>query len=171
MNTTDIREIRKSFGLTQSQVSEITGIPLRTLKNWEAFEVNPNNPEAREPSFWAKRYVLKEIENFRVPAFKIRNSNVENYAEICKKFSHDTAGWSGLIEYNFYTTDSGDWSETSDNAHDGVDVKWAFHLTDKEIEMRAAEELFEKLMEELDLAISDKWNSGEFETIFDKFDF
>ncbi len=166
-----IKEARKKRGLTQLQVSMVTDIPLKTLKNWEAFEANPNNSEAREPSTWAKKYVLKEIENFGAPKFKIRNSNVENYAEICKKFAHDTAGWGGLIEYNFYTTDGSEWVETSDNAHGGIDVKWAFHLTDAEIEMRAAEELFEKLMEEIELIINDECDLDVLETVFDTFDF
>ncbi len=167
--STNIREVRKSFGMTQLQVSELTGVPLRTLKNWEAFEVNPNNPEAREPSTWAVKYVLKEIENFRKPKFKIKNLSVQNYSEICKKFSSDTSDWSGLDNYSFYTTSGAGWEETSDNAHGGVDVKWAFHLSDEEIEMRAAEELFEKLMDNIQLGIDEEYDFEQMQSIVDSF--
>ena len=31
-----IKEIRVKYGLTQSQVSNITGVPFRSIQNWEA---------------------------------------------------------------------------------------------------------------------------------------
>lgn len=30
-----MKELRKKYGLTQKQLSEITGIPVRTIQNWE----------------------------------------------------------------------------------------------------------------------------------------
>lgn len=36
-----IKEIRQNFGYTQKQFSEITGIPKRTVEDWEAERRNP----------------------------------------------------------------------------------------------------------------------------------
>lgn len=47
MNTKDIREI---FGWTQKQMAEITGIPLRTIENWD-FRNNMKQ--------WIHEYILK----------------------------------------------------------------------------------------------------------------
>lgn len=33
MNT--IKEVRKKYGLTQHQLADLTGIPFRTIQNWE----------------------------------------------------------------------------------------------------------------------------------------
>lgn len=166
-----IKEARKIANLSQADTAAITGIPIKTLQNWEAYENNPESAGGREPGKGIKELVIEKILNYIKPKFKIRNSSVAAYAEICKKFSSDTAEWGGLYEFNYYTTDGSDWKETCDNSHNGVDVSWAFHLSAEEIEQRAAEELYEQLMNELDLADSDGWDSDNFKTIYDKFNF
>lgn len=158
----NIKEARLQAGLTRIQMSELLEIPIRTIQDWEL--------EKRVPSKWAKNLIIKEL-NRRSNQLKIKNSSIEKFAEICKKFSSDTAEWGGLDEYNYYTTDANGWVETSDNAHGGVDVSWAFHLSAEEIEQRAAEELYERLMNELYLADSDGWEAEKFKIIYDKFNF
>lgn len=158
-----IKEARKMAGLTQASMSIWLGIPTRTIEDWET--------EKRNPPKWVERLVVEKLQKINKPEFKIYSDSVKNYAEICKKFSYDTEEWGGLDGYKFYTTDGASWEETSDNAHGGVDVSWAFHLTDEEIEMRAAEELLEQLMNELNLADSDGWDSDSFKAIYDKFNF
>lgn len=158
-----IKEARKMAGLTQASMSIWLGIPTRTIEDWET--------EKRNPPKWVERLVVEKLQNINKPEFKIYSDSVKNYAEICKSFSKDTSEWGGLDDYSFYTTDSSSWEETSDNAHGGVDVSWAFHLSDEEIEMRAAEELLEQLMNELNLADSDGWDSDSFKAIYDKFNF
>lgn len=76
-----------------------------------------------------------------------------------------------LNENKYYTTNGSSWEETPDNAHDGVEVRWAFHLTEDEINQRAGEELFEQLLNEIELATNDKWDSDSFENIYNKFNF
>lgn len=39
MNT--IKEMRRKYGLTQKQFADITGIPKRTVENWEEEKRNP----------------------------------------------------------------------------------------------------------------------------------
>lgn len=158
-----IKEARKNAGLTQAEMSLILGIPKRTIEDWETGKIKPRT--------WAERLVVEKLVNLNKKSFKISNSNVLNYAEICKRFSIDTAEWGNLDEYSFYTTNGSSWKETSDNAHDGVDVSWAFHLTEEEIEMSAAEELYAQLMYEINLADCDNWDSDSFEIILKKFTF
>lgn len=160
-----IKEARKMAGLTQAGMSLALGIPRRTIEDWEAGRINPRD--------WAEKLVIDKLLNLNKPEFKIYSDSVKNYAEICKSFSKDTSEWGGLDDFKFYTTKGASWEETSDNAHGGVDVSWAFHLPDDDIEMRAAEELFEQLMNELDLADSDGWysDSFRFRKIYDKFNF
>lgn len=166
-----IKEARKIANLSQAETATLTGIPIKTLQHWEAFENNPESSGAREPGKGIKELVVDKILNYNKPQFKIRNSSVEKYAEICKKFAEETADWGGLDEYKFYTTDGFGWTETADNANNGADVSWAFNLSADEIEQRAAEELFEQLMNELDLADSDNWDSDGYKNIYDKFNF
>lgn len=166
-----IKEARKIANLSQAEAATLTGIPVKTLQHWEAYENNPESSGAREPGKGVKELVIEKILNYSKPQFKIRNSSVEKYAEICKKFAEETADWGGLDEYKFYTTDGSGWTENTDNVNNGADVSWAFHLSADEIEQRAAEELFEQLMNELDLADSDNWGSDGYKNIYDKFNF
>lgn len=158
----NIKEARLQAGLTRVKMSELLGIPIRTIQDWEL--------EKRIPSEWVKKLVIQEL-NRMSNQLKIRNSSVEKFAEICKKFASDTAEWGGLDEYKYYTTDVSDWKESCDNFHNGVDVSWAFHLSAEEIEQRAAEELYERLMNEIYLADSDGWEAEKFKIIYDKFNF
>lgn len=158
-----IKEARQKAGLTQAQMSTVLGIPKRTIEDWETEKIKPRA--------WAESLVVKKLENFNKPAFKINNSSVLNYAEICKKFSADTTEWGDLDEFKFYTTDGSEWKETCDNAHNGVDVSWAFQLSNEEIEQQAAEQLYELLLEELNLAMSDGWDTEDFEMLCNKFNF
>lgn len=158
-----IKEARKAAGLTQAGMSLALGIPKRTIEDWET--------EKRTPPMWVENLVIEKLQNLNKSEFHINSDSVKNYAEICKRFSNDTAEWGGLDKYEFYTTNGADWKETPDNAHGGVDVSWAFHLPADEIEMRAAKELLEQLMNELDLADSDGWGSDSFKAIYNKFNF
>lgn len=42
-----IKEIRQKYNLTQRQLSDITGIPKRTIENWDAGERKPPEYMAR----------------------------------------------------------------------------------------------------------------------------
>jgi hypothetical protein len=66
---------------------------------------------------------------------------LDNYIKSCKKFAKDTKNWSSLDRCKFYTDDGrGEWLETSDNAHGGVRVDWAYGLSEKDVNRRAFEE-------------------------------
>ena len=49
-----IREARKFAGLTQAKMSELLGIPKRTIENWES--------GSRKCSEWAERLVVEKLE-------------------------------------------------------------------------------------------------------------
>lgn len=161
-----IKEARNKIGWSQALMSEIMKIPKRTIENWESGVATP-------PSY-VEKLIVDDIERRkapRVPEFRIENSSVERYAEICKAFAHESAEWSHLPN-SFFTTDgSYDWKESSDNAHGGVDVSWAFGLDDYRIEYSAAERLLELLREEIQLAVDDGWDIESLEETLKKFNF
>lgn len=79
----------------------------------------------------------------------ITTGMVQGYEACCKKFAADTRRWGNYDEYNFYSTDgSGDWYESCDNDKGGLDVKWAFHMTTREIE-RGIRKYLEDLIEDM----------------------
>ena len=49
-----IREARKFAGLTQAKMSELLGIPKRTIENWESGFKCPE---------WAERLVVEKLES------------------------------------------------------------------------------------------------------------
>lgn len=103
---------------------------------------------------------------------KFTPENIKKYEEICKCFATESSEWNRLDNLTFYTTASHSykgWKETSDNAHGGIDVSWAFHLKPEEIESRAAEELLKSLLDEFQAAVSDGWELEEFESLYHKY--
>lgn len=50
----EIKEARLAAGLSQAKMSEILGIPIRTIENWESGRRNPPK--------WAKKLIVKELE-------------------------------------------------------------------------------------------------------------
>ena len=44
MNAPDVKQIRESFDLSQSQFSALLGISVRTLQNWEQGRRKPRGP-------------------------------------------------------------------------------------------------------------------------------
>lgn len=163
----NIKEKRNQIGWSQAAMSACLKIPKRTIENWES--------GVSTPPPYVESLIVNEIDRLmqpKVPAFTIRNESVKRYAEICKKFAHDSAEWSRLDFDRFYTTDgSFDWKESSDNAHGGVDVSWAFGLDDFDIEYAAAEQLFELLQEELQAAVNSECDISGFECILEIFNF
>ena len=52
-----IKEARQAAGLTQQQMADLTGIPKRTIENWDSGKSNP--PE------WAERLILDKLEEIK----------------------------------------------------------------------------------------------------------
>lgn len=68
-----------------------------------------------------------------------------------KRFSEETAKWSELPGGTFYTTEEPyGWKETCDNEHGGLDVSWAFKMSEKDIEKNAPQEYVDQLLNELE---------------------
>lgn len=82
---------------------------------------------------------------------------LDEYILTAKNFSRDTEDWGGLVDCKFYTTDgAGYWDESPDNAHDGLDISWAFHCTGREIENEAKWRYESELEQELTDALDDR---------------
>lgn len=86
--------------------------------------------------------------------------NISEYIDACIKFAKDTKSWSDLPQPGscFTTEHSADlWTETSDNAHGGIDVSWAFHMPVSSIRKYAPQVFVDSLLEEIELAADDQW--------------
>lgn len=51
----------------------------------------------------------------------------QDYKEQVLKFRSDTSDWLTYDIFSYYTTSDSGWKESSDNAHGGFDLSWAFH--------------------------------------------
>lgn len=160
------REFLAEANISQTGFARYFDIPLRTVQDWAS--------GARRCPEYLKLMaaeLLGVITFSKAPTPEIRSESVRRYADICKKFARESADWSSLSSYDFYTTDgSFGWKESSDNAHNGIDVSWAFGLSDSEIDRRAAEELLRLLEEEIRVAVDDGWDSEQIAVTLEKFD-
>ena len=62
MEENEIKEARLSAGLTQKSMSEKTGIPMRTIGDWETGH--------RRPSDWVAALVIEKLHNIAKAAAK-----------------------------------------------------------------------------------------------------
>ena len=82
--------------------------------------------------------------------------NLSQYIDSCKKFAYDTKSWLGIDDNLFYTTEGvGSWDESSDNAHGGLCIRWAFHKTAEDIDAEAIDYYIAIVTEELQHAIDE----------------
>ena len=87
---------------------------------------------------------------------------INAYTTAALKFAADSAGWGSMEPCTFYSTSVSDtWSETSDNAHGGLLLDWAFHLSEDEIRARAPQEMLNQLASLLDQAIDEGWDADQ----------
>lgn len=83
-----IKELRKQYNITQSKLSEITGIPVRSISNWEtvARECAPYIPElvaCRLREWDAKNVETKTLEELR--AMSENSTDIELLTDIYKE--------------------------------------------------------------------------------------
>ncbi len=164
MNETNkFKSARKKAGYTQMELAAITGIPFRTIQDWEGGK--------RTPADWCEKLVLAEIQRISEPLVneKFYSAAVQKYTDACIKFARDTSEWLQLDEYMYYTTNGTGWCESCDNANDGIHLDWAFHQSENNIRLHSAEMLFEHFAEELQLAIDDGWDSQSLQTLYNKY--
>lgn len=148
----DIKDLILESKFTQRGFAERFLIPIGTVENWSRGR--------RECPEYTKIMIAKQLGLLPITSEEIkkrklgrRYAYVDNYIQICKNFADDTREWGWLPDDKFFTTGgSGEngWSETSDNAHGGVDISWAYRCTAEEIEERAVEELLENLIMDID---------------------
>ena len=97
---------------------------------------------------------------------------LDYYTNIAIKFAEDTREWGGISEFVWYTTtnNTNDWVESSDNAHGGMDVSWAFHLSEQEIKRIAPYRFINEIREPLQVAVDDGWDKDGLQSILDLLD-
>lgn len=97
---------------------------------------------------------------------------LDYYTNIAIKFAEDTREWGGISEFVWYTTtnNTNDWVESSDNAHGGMDISWAFHLSEQEIKRIAPYQFINEIRELLQVAVDDGWDKDGLQAILDLLD-
>lgn len=80
--------------------------------------------------------------------------DIATYTQSCKQFANDTKEWAALDEYKWYTTpgNAEGWEESPGNERGGIDVSWAFHKSEAEIEVEAPQQFVNLLLEAVDIA-------------------
>lgn len=82
---TTVKTIRENIGLTQAQVSLLTGVPVKTLRNWEQ--------EIRKPSEWTMDLIIDKLlrveleKNLTLNEGEDDETNILSYTTIKKKVS------------------------------------------------------------------------------------
>lgn len=72
--------------------------------------------------------------------------NYEAYLESCLAFAKDTTTWDNLPRSQHYTTDGHEsWEESCDNAHGGLDVRWAFHRAEDYIKSTCLRQFYDEM--------------------------
>ena len=93
---------------------------------------------------------------------------IKEYATICKKFSSETADWIGLDNYKHYRTDGrSDWYESCDACHGGIDVSWAFHESDDQIDNLASDQFLNAIRELIEIGRDDGWMDDQWDAVID----
>ena len=93
---------------------------------------------------------------------------INSYTNAAIKFAADSADWNELDSSAFYSTSVTDtWAETSDNAHGGLLLDWAFHLSEDEIRARAPQEMLDQLATQLEQAIDEGWDADQLGAILE----
>lgn len=83
------------------------------------------------------------------------------YTNAAIKFAKDSADWADMDTRAFYSTSGTDiWAETCDNAHGGLLLDWAFHLSEDEIRTSAPQKM-------LDQAIDEGWDAEQLGAILE----
>ena len=70
-----IRDARKAAGLSQQGVTDVLGIPRRTLQDWESGK--------RTPPGWAEALVVEKLEKIAQDNKKNSENPIENTSFVC----------------------------------------------------------------------------------------
>ena len=90
------------------------------------------------------------------------------YTNAAIKFAKDSADWADMDTRAFYSPSGTDiWAETCDNAHGGLLLDWAFHLSEDEIRTSAPQKMLDQLASMLDQAIDEGWDAEQLGAILE----
>ena len=134
-----IKTVRENIGLTQEQVSMLTGVPVKTLRNWEQ--------EIRTPSEWTLDLIIDRLLRIKIEEqLKIDDeSGILSYLTIKEKVSEVAKNYDIDKIYLFGSYVKGQATEQSD-----IDIYMESNLFGLEY-FGFAEELREKLHKRIGL--------------------
>lgn len=134
------KSAREELGMTQKEISEKLNIPKRTWQDWEL--------EQRMPPEWASNLILKEMEKMKQKQ-EWHFGGLEPYTAAAIKFAEDSKEWPAdvinSLEFVTHRTD-GTYEETCDNsAEGGLDVSWAFKLSEEQVRENALQKFADEI--------------------------
>jgi hypothetical protein len=92
---------------------------------------------------------------------------LNTFIESCKNFRDDHADWLRLDSFQNYSAHESyprGWYESCDNRDGGIDVSWAFKLTDEQIEKHAPQEYYEAFMNQVQQLYDENCDIEQFES-------
>ena len=92
---------------------------------------------------------------------------IKDYTENCLKFAKESKKWQALNPYRFYLTNGFSWNESYDGNGGGLDVSWAFHLPNNEIQKLAPQKFIDLIHEEITTAIDNDLSADEIGELVD----
>lgn len=93
---------------------------------------------------------------------------LRDYTDAALKFAADSAAWGAMEPFARYTTGyPGQWEETTDNAHGGLDLSWAFHERAAVIRDEAPRRFISDLAALLEQGIDEGWDAEQLRCILD----
>ena len=139
----EFKSRREALGMTQKEIAEKLNIPKRTWQDWEL--------EQRMPSDWVSALVFKAMDEMKEKQNDKDQSlgGLEAYTAAAIKFAEDSKEWPAdvinSLEFVTHRTD-GTYEETCDNgAEGGLDVSWAFKLSEEQVRENALQKFADEI--------------------------
>lgn len=93
---------------------------------------------------------------------------IRAYTDSALKFAADSAAWGAIRPYAFYTTGyPGEWEETADNGHGGLDLSWAFHEQESAIRDAAPQRYVDEIADQLEQGIDEGWDAEQLRCVLE----
>ena len=160
----EFKKVRESLQMSQQAIAEHFGMPRRTWQDWERDE--------RTPPEWVKSLILKDLTELAEKQKTARDSwgGVAKYKDCALAFARDSRTWpKDSYDSLGYVTEGRAGEEyhiSCDGDGGGLDIIWAFQLSDEEVENRAADEFVNVMTENARLLIEeaayDEYTPDEF---------
>ncbi len=140
----NIKEIREKFGLSQAKLSFITGIPKRTIENWEG----SSQGSSRTPPNYIPDLVLAKVERFFQEQKRSNDMAEFNLGKAKCELKDYIDGV--MAEYYWYFKDNGIDPLNIQNEQFEKNVSELYEMSEKPLVYCKTEEEIQKLRKRVD---------------------